>query len=71
MAELVDKEAETARLKKELESAQKQLDRVNAKLNNETFMSKAPANVIEGVRANGEKLTEKINMILSSMEALK
>ena len=71
MAELVDKEAEMARLKKELESAQKQLDTVNAKLSNETFMSKAPANVVEGVRANGEKLSEKIKMILSSMEALK
>ncbi len=70
MNELVDFEAEKKRLNKELESAQKQLDTVNAKLNNEKFMSKAPENVVAGVRANGEKLTEKIRLIKESLEAL-
>lgn len=69
MNELVDFEAEKKRLNKELESAQKQLDTVNAKLNNEKFMSKAPENVVAGVRANGEKLTEKIRLIKESLEA--
>ncbi len=71
MNELVDFEAEKKRLNKELEGAQKQLDTVNAKLNNEKFMSKAPENVVAGVRANGEKLTEKIRLIKESLEALK
>ncbi|MBP3323920.1 MAG: valine--tRNA ligase [Clostridia bacterium] len=71
MSELVDKTAEIARLTKELESAQKQLDNVNAKLNNETFMSKAPEKVVAGVRDNGEKLTEKIRLIKESLEAFK
>ncbi len=71
MNELVDFEAERKRLNKELEGAQKQLDTVNAKLNNEKFMSKAPENVVAGVRANGEKLTEKIRLIKESLEALK
>ncbi|MBC8532629.1 valine--tRNA ligase [Yeguia hominis] len=70
MEELVDKAAETARLKKELASAEKQLAAVQAKLSNETFMAKAPANVVEGVRANGEKLTERIRLIQSGLEAL-
>lgn len=70
MNELVDFEAEKKRLNKELESAQKQLYTVNAKLNNEKFMSKAPENVVAGVRANGEKLTEKIRLIKESLEAL-
>ena len=70
MNELVDFEAEKKRLNKELEGAQKQLDTVNAKLNNEKFMSKAPENVVAGVRANGEKLTEKIRLIKESLEAL-
>lgn len=71
MAELVDREAETARLTKELEGAQKQLDNVNAKLNNETFMSKAPDKVVAGVRENGEKLAEKIRLIKEALEAFR
>ena len=57
--ELVDKKAELARLEKELESTQKQLDSAEAKLKNETFLSKAPDNVVDGVRKNAEKLAEK------------
>ena len=71
MSELVDKKEETARLNKELESAQKQLDTVEKKLSNETFMSKAPENIIEGVRQNGEKLKEKVRLILESLEKFK
>ena len=67
MNELVDREAEIARLTKELESAQKQLDTVNSKLQNETFMSKAPENIVQGVRQNGEKLQEKIRLIKESL----
>lgn len=69
MDQLVDKEAEIKRLQKELESAQKQLDTVNAKLNNDTFMSKAPQNVVDGVRQNGEKLLEKVRLITESLKA--
>ncbi|WP_099204462.1 valine--tRNA ligase [Scatolibacter rhodanostii] len=69
MDELIDKQAEIARLTKELEGAQKQLDNVNVKLKNDTFMSKAPQNVVDGVRQNGEKLTEKIRMIEESLKA--
>lgn len=71
MDELVDKAAEIARLSKELDSVEKQLASVEGKLNNETFMSKAPANVVEGVKQNGEKLAERKKLILSSLEALK
>ena len=70
MDERVDKEAELKRLNKELETAQKQLDQVNAKLNNPGFTGKAPANVVEGARQNAQKLEDKIKMIASSIEAL-
>ena len=70
MDELVDKKAELKRLNKELETAQKQLDQVNAKLNNPSFTGKAPANVVEGARQNAQKLEDKIKMIASSIEAL-
>lgn len=69
MDDLVDKAAETARLNKELASAQKQLDTVKAKLANEKFTSKAPQNVIDGVKANGEKLEAKIKLILETLES--
>ena len=71
MDDLIDRAAETARLTKELESAQKQLDTVNAKLQNETFMSKAPQKVIDGVKQNGEKLREKVRMIEESLAAFR
>ena len=69
MDDLVDKAAEIARLTKELQNAQKQLDNVNAKLANEKFTSKAPQNVIDGVKANGEKLSAKIKLILETLES--
>ncbi|HEX2985273.1 MAG TPA: valine--tRNA ligase [Caproiciproducens sp.] len=67
--ELVDKKAELERLRKELVAAQKQYDNAQAKLTNETFLSKAPANVVDGVRQNAAKLKEHIALIQSSMEA--
>ncbi|WP_304432568.1 valine--tRNA ligase [Acutalibacter muris] len=71
MDDLIDREAERKRLTKELESAKKQLETVENKLGNETFMSKAPQNVIDGVRANGEKLKEKVQRIEEALEGLK
>lgn len=71
MDDLIDREAERMRLSKELESARKQLATVESKLTNETFMSKAPQNVIDGVRANGEKLREKVQRIEESLDSLK
>ncbi|MCI9193640.1 MAG: valine--tRNA ligase [Acutalibacter muris] len=70
MDDLIDREAERKRLEKELESAKKQLATVESKLSNETFMSKAPANVIDGVRANGEKLRGKVQRIEESLGGL-
>ncbi|HBN81852.1 MAG TPA: valine--tRNA ligase [Ruminococcaceae bacterium] len=70
MEELVDRQAELARLNKELESAQKQLSNAEAKLHNEKFLAKAPENVVNGVRGNAEKLTEKISGIRSALAGL-
>ena len=70
MDDLVDKKAETARLQKELEGAKKQLATAEAKLQNEKFISKAPQNVIDGVKDNAAKLREKVRMIEESLAAL-
>lgn len=70
MDDLIDREAEKKRLTKELESAKKQLATVESKLSNETFMSKAPQNVIDGVRQNGGKLKEKVQRIEETLNSL-
>ncbi len=68
--ELVDKEAELARLTKELESAKKQFATAQAKLKNEKFLSKAPANVVDGVRQNAAKLEEHIALLESGIKEM-
>ena len=70
MDELVDKEAERARLTKEKETVQKQLDGVLARLSNEAFTSKAPANVVETARENAARLKEKLALLEQSLAAL-
>jgi valyl-tRNA synthetase len=68
--DLVDRKAERARLSKELDSAQKQLATAEAKLKNEKFLSRAPQNVVEGVRQNAAKLKDQIKLIQSSLVSL-
>lgn len=71
MDELVDKEAELARLNKELAQVKKFLAQSEGKLNNQGFVSKAPAAVVDKVREQAEKEREKIAMIEAAIEALK
>ncbi|MBO4894311.1 MAG: valine--tRNA ligase [Clostridia bacterium] len=70
MGDLIDFEAEKARLSKELESAQKDLDFVNNKLSNENFVSKAPEAVVNAQREQAAKLGEKIAMLKESISKL-
>jgi valyl-tRNA synthetase len=71
MGDLVDFEAEKARLNKELQSVQKDLDFVNNKLSNENFVAKAPANVVAAQREAAAKYIEKIAMLKDSISKLK
>ncbi len=70
MGELVDFEAEKARLNKELAAVQKDLDFVNNKLSNENFVAKAPANVVAAQREQAAKYQEKIAMLKDSIAKL-
>ncbi|MBR3819846.1 MAG: valine--tRNA ligase [Clostridia bacterium] len=70
MGELVDFEAEKARLNKELAAVQKDLDFVNGKLSNENFVAKAPANVVAAQREQAAKYAEKIAMLKESIAKL-
>ena len=47
MAGLIDKEAELARLQKESDKLTKEVERLEAKLNNPKFVDKAPAEVVD------------------------
>ncbi|WP_036544757.1 valine--tRNA ligase [Nitrincola lacisaponensis] len=55
MAGIIDKDAELARLQKELDKLNKEIARLDGKLSNAGFVSKAPADVVEKERA---KLSE-------------
>lgn len=70
MSELVDKEEELARLNKELAKTEKMLAQSEGKLNNQGFVSKAPAAVIEKVKGQAAKEREKIAMIRAAIDAL-
>jgi valyl-tRNA synthetase len=47
MADLIDKDAELARLNKEIEKINKQLVSLKGKLSNANFVDRAPAAVVE------------------------
>ncbi len=69
--ELVDFEAEKARLQKELDAAKKDLEFVENKLNNPGFMAKAPEKVVAQQREAQEKHKAKIAMLEESILKLK
>lgn len=70
MDELVDKAAETARLKKELAATEKLLAQSEGKLNNQGFISKAPEKVVETVKQQAAREREKIAQLKAALEAL-
>lgn len=70
MDELVDKKAELERLGKELAAVEKRLAQSEGKLNNQGFVSKAPAAVIEKVKGQAAKEREKIGLIKAAIDAL-
>ena len=55
LAELVDLDAERARIAKELEKAKSDLAKLEAKLSNDAFTAKAPDNVVQAERDRADK----------------
>ncbi len=70
LLELVDVEKELERLNKEKAKLQGEIERVEKKLANERFVSKAPAEVVEEEKTKGEKYREMYNSVLESIEKL-
>jgi len=68
LGDLVDAEAEKAKLSKDLEKAEKEIEILERKLSNQDFVSKAPEKVVECER---EKLKKQQALKESVLEALK
>ncbi len=63
MADLIDKEAELARLGKEIEKLNNDLQRVQGKLANSAFVDKAPAAVVEKEREKMQGLEQALQKL--------
>ena len=70
MNELVDFTAELARLRKELETANKDKEFFEKKLNNPGFVAKAPKELVETQKAQLSKTLDKISMLEGSIKSI-
>ncbi len=66
----IDVAAECERLKKELEKIEKEIANGQRQLSNEQFLAKAPAKVVEGLKARAEELQVLRDKILGKMKEL-
>ena len=67
----VDKVAERKRLEKELAAANKELDGTGKKLANEAFLSKAPTEVVDKIRARRQVAQEEVERLTARLGGLK
>jgi valyl-tRNA synthetase len=67
----IDVGAERERLKKELEQIEKEIANGQRQLSNEQFLAKAPAKVVEGMRARAQELAVLREKAQSKLEELK
>jgi valyl-tRNA synthetase len=67
---MIDLEAEKKRLAAELENCENEIKRAEGKLANESFVSRAPAKVVDAEREKVKKNTEKREGILAALARL-
>ncbi len=70
LSEIIDKDKELARLNKEKAGVLKDIEIISKKLNNEGFLAKAPAQLIESEKVKLSKAQEKLAKIEQSLAAL-
>ena len=70
MMELIDRDKELARLNKEKEKVQKEIDQFTRQLSNEGFVNKAPAQLVEDIRQKLAARQDKIANIEQALAAL-
>ncbi|MBQ8972079.1 MAG: valine--tRNA ligase, partial [Clostridia bacterium] len=74
LGELVDIEKELARLNKDLKNAESEVARAEGKLNNESFIAKAPAHLVEAEREKRILALDRVTKLqarIRDMEALR
>ncbi|KPK55751.1 MAG: valine--tRNA ligase [Thiotrichales bacterium SG8_50] len=71
MAGLIDKEAEQARLEKEVSRRQQELERTQAKLANSNFVDKAPAAVVDKERQRLAEVREALETLLEQLARIR
>ena len=67
LGELVDLAKEKARVEKELGKHTKELEKLDAKLNNPGFVNKAPASVVEAEKERADKLRILIDSLTQQL----
>ena len=70
IADLVDVSKERERLEKEIARLEKELARSNGMLNNEKFISRAPADKVEAEKAKLEKYTQMMEQVKAELAQL-
>ncbi len=70
LEDIIDLDKERARLTAEADKLKGEIDRLNAKLANENFTSRAPAAVVEAERGKLEKYQANLEGVLKALEAL-
>jgi len=70
LAGLIDKDAELARLEKEIGKLQANVDKITTKLINKNFVDKAPVAVVEKERARLAEMTKSIEQFKEQVEKI-
>lgn len=71
LAGLIDKDAEIARLSKEIEKLQKNLGGLEGRLNNPAFADKAPAAVLEQTRKQADEQRAALGQLVGQLEKIR
>ena len=71
MAGLIDKGEELERLGKEIEKLSKEIQRLEGKLNNQNFVSRAPAEVVDKERSKLEEAQSSLMRLTGQMEKIR
>ena len=70
LAGMIDLNVEKDRLQKEIESSQSYISRIESKLGNEQFISKAPPQVVEKERTNLAEAKDKLERLQNQLQEL-
>ena len=70
LADLIDKDEEIARLNKEIAKLEKTMQGIDAKLNNERFVSKAPAHIVDAEKERAASTSKSIQALQAKLEEI-